>query len=94
MLRRTHRRRFATAGARERGGRGCREAQREVEQLVYALELDGELGRHQSSFSGGGGLLSMMDSRIPATIHPGEHGIVIVVLWRVCGWKESTGERL
>ena len=49
-------------------------------QLVCALELDGELGRHQYVFSGGGNLRSMTDSRFPATIHPGEHGIVIVVI--------------
>ena len=56
--------------------------------------VHGELALPQGFFSGGGGLLSMMDSRIPATIHPGEHGSGIVVLWGASGWKESTGERL
>ena len=67
------------AGARDRGGRGSSADQGEVAQLVGALELGGELRRHQYVVSGGGSLLSMMDSRFPATVHPGEHGIVFVV---------------
>ena len=91
MLRRTHRRRIAVARARQRGGEGSRAAQGEVAQLVGALELDGELGRHQCVFSGGGSLRSMMDTASPATIHPGEHGIVTAMTWGGYGWKELIG---
>ena len=94
LLRRTHRRRSAAAGARERSGRGSRAAQGEVAQPIRVFTFHGEHARHQGFFSGSGGLLSMLDSRVPATIHPGEHGIGIVLIWGASGWKESTRERL
>ena len=60
-------------------------------QLVRALEVDGELGRQRSVFSGGGGIGSMMNSSILATNYPDEHGRGIVVIRGGFGWKESMG---
>ena len=43
----------------------------------------------ERSFSSrGSGDLSMMDTMAPATVHPGEHGIVTVVLCGASGWTE------
>ena len=84
-LRRTHRRRSAAAGARGRGRRGSRAAQGEVSQPVCVFTVHGELARHPGFLSGDGGLLSMTNSRVPATNHPGEHGTGIVVIWEALG---------
>ena len=62
-------------------------------QPARVFTVHGELALHQGFFSDGGGLLSTMDSRIPATIHPGEHGSGIVALWGVSVWKESSRKR-
>ena len=64
-------------------GRGSgEEAERlRVAEPVRVFMVHGELARHQGFVSSGGGLLSMSDSRVSATNHPGEHGIGIVVIW-------------
>ena len=54
-------------------------------QPVREFTVHGELARRQGLFSGGGGLLSMSDSRVPATNHPDEHDIGIMVVWGVSG---------
>ena len=81
-------------GARERGGRGSGEAQGGVAQLDGALVVAGELGWQHSVLSGGGGVGLTMNSSNPATNHPGEHDIDIVVVCGGSGWRESTGEVL
>ena len=71
-----------------------KEAERLRERLRSSSvhsSLMGGLGRHQCVFSGGGSLRSMMDTASPATIHPGEHGIVTAMTWGGYGWKESIG---
>ena len=55
-------------------------------QLVYALVVDGELGWQRSVLSGGGGVGSMTNSLNPATNHPGENDIGIMVIWGGSGW--------
>ena len=59
-------------------------------QLVCALAVHGDLGRHRSVSSGGGSLRFMTDRTLLATVHPGEHGIITAVLWGASGWREST----
>jgi len=54
--------------------------------------LEGELAQHHGVVFRGSGVLSMTDSTLQASVHPGEHGCGIVVLWGVAGWKESKGE--
>ena len=49
----------------------------------------------ERSFSSrGSGDLSMMDTTALANVHPGEHGIVTVVLCGGSGWRESSRGRL
>ena len=50
-------------------------------QPVRVFMVHDELARHQGFVSSGGGLLSMSDSRVPATNHLGKHDIGIVVIW-------------
>ena len=65
-----------------------------MEQLVGAVVVPGELGRHQGVFPGGGSCRPRTNSSIPATGYPGELGIGTVVFWGASGWKESAGEVL
>ena len=63
-------------------------------QLVGALVDVGELGWPQSVLSGGGGVGLRTDSSNPATNHPDEHGLGIVMVGEGSGWRESAGEVL
>ena len=49
-------------------------------KLVDVLVDAGEVGAAQSFVDSGSGDLSMMVAATPATIHPGEHGIVIAMI--------------